>query len=276
MGGAAASAIAGFAATVFAGFIAATVGLPFILVVAAGFALGALAKAIIDNWDQIVSNVSNFFAPIGEYFKGSFDLVIGVLTGDRERILKGVRQIGESIMDMFNNIRDTWATLTGGQTSGQATADVTAARVEARFQAAAASQRVGARFAGNLPQFLPTIKSASGGLFEALATEIRNMPSGASPVIANDSELIVPRNQIGAMVGAIQQNQSPVKAMVGATQQSPAVLNLGGGGQGGKSIVINYAPTLNFNGDGDTESQAKELLRMFDIFFQEYVEGQLA
>jgi hypothetical protein len=45
------------------------------------------------------------------------------------------------------------------------------------------------------------VLTASNGLFDAARLEASKMPSGSSLVMANSSELIIPRNQINQVLG---------------------------------------------------------------------------
>ena len=236
---AAITAIAGFAATLVVGFLAATVGLPGLLVVAAGFAIGALAKAIIDNWGEIQAILSEMFGSLAAAFQGSIDLAIGIATGDGAKIQQALRELFTGVTSWLTQAQDTWAELTGGKTSGQDQADDVEQRSMEKLYAAQNAQE---RWRGQIP-------TAAGGFLPAINSEIRNMPANASPVIANSSEFILRPEQMSRL-------------MQGAASV--------GGGSG------TFAPQITIQGITDPEGVAKEVLRYLEVFFSEFQAGALA
>jgi hypothetical protein len=236
---AAVSAVGTFAATLVVGFLAATVGLPGLLIVAAVFAIGALAKAIIDNWSSIQQIIAETFGNISKVFQGYIDVAIGIVTMDGAKIQQGLRSLFDGITGWLNQIRDSVAVVTGGKTTGQLQAEEVEQRSMQRLYAAQAAQ---ARWQGQIP-------TAAGGFLPALNTEIRNMPSNASPVIANSSEFILRPDQMSRL-------------MQGAASA--------GGGSG------TFAPQITIQGITEPEAVAKEVLRYLEIFYSEFQAGALA
>ncbi len=236
-------AIGTLAAGILATFAAGTAGLPVVLTVAVGLAIGALTKAIVENWDALVSNVSSFFKPIADIIINSANLWLGIVTLDLDRIRSSLQGLFGAISQHINNIRDTIAIITGGKTSGEMRGD--AVEQESIDRLAAARRKYGAKWQGHIP-------NAADGFLGALSSEILNMPRGASPVIANTSETILTpsmlRNLVTGSVG------------LGAS-------NAGGG---------TFAPQITVQGASDPETTAKEVLRYLQIFFDEFQAGQLA
>jgi hypothetical protein len=108
----------------------------------------------------------------------------------------------------------------------------------------------GGLFGGIMPKYMGHIPTAANGLFAAAAMEARNMPSGAGLAIANTSEAILRPDQLRNLVNG----------------------SVAAGAQGG----MTFSPTINIQGGGDAESNAREMLRYLQIFFDEHMQGQMA
>jgi disulfide bond formation protein DsbB len=90
------------------------------------------------------------------------------------------------------------------------------------------------------------IPAAANGLLGAFNSEMRNMPSGAKPVVANTSEFILTPAQMQRLMQG--------SADVGASQ--------------GKNIT--FAPVISVNGGGDARAIASEVLQQLEIMFAQY------
>ena len=90
------------------------------------------------------------------------------------------------------------------------------------------------------------------GIFDAIAREQSAMPTGAQPVIANDSELIMNRSQQAGLLGA-----------------------LGSRGGGGSSVVMNN--TININGSNlDAQQLSQQILKEIGRQWQQFDQSKLA
>lgn len=229
-------AVATVATGLAAAFIAGTAGLPLLLVVAAGVAIGALAKVVIERWDDIKVAVVSFFTPIGQTIIGGLGLILGIFAADRALIIGSIKRLSEGIVGMFENAYDTLAVMLGKETLGQQRANQAAAAAEQRYQDAVAQKSlaaqplpiaVGARYSGG-------IGSAAGGFLGNLITaaqkEMVNMPGGAELLVANTSETIVPQGMLGSLLKAVMpqaQNMLPpgFSGVVGSLVNSMAANN---------------------------------------------------
>jgi hypothetical protein len=206
-----------FAGGLVATFLAGTVGLPVLLVAAAAFAIAALVKSIIDNWTSISAMIQEAFTGIGQAFGAVMQVVIGVVTLNGGMIRDGLTSLFEAVSGWIQSAKDTWATLTGGQTSGEQKADAAYDAANARFEAAKAAKAtktapiaapgaapagptVPAAFNGHIPNaamglipsaFSGKVGNYAGGLVGAATAEAKAMPTGAQVVVANSKEFIL-------------------------------------------------------------------------------------
>lgn len=296
----------GLVAATISAVAGATVGLPVLLIAAAVFAMGALAKVIYDNWDQIAEIVNTSLSGFGSMLKGmwqqltemaggilgdaaktflnAFNLVRAVFTGDINGAIQAAKDLVSSVTSWFNRLRDTWATLTGGKTTGQLSADQASARADQLLQQAQANkaaQAMGpmlpataqfagqipviARFAGGLPDFISVgarflgqlpVVHAAGGLLSAATQEAANKPPGSGLVVANTSEFILTPAQMSRLM-----------------QGSASVAAQGSAPLSGASIT--FAPQFVTGNNMDVEELSREVLRMFQIFLDETISSQL-
>jgi hypothetical protein len=180
-----------FAGGLVATFLGGTVGLPLLLVAAAAFAIGSLAKVVIDNWSTISAMAGDLFGSIGQALKGAIELALGVVTMNGGLIVSGLSNLFQGVTGWLDKARDTWATLTGGKTSGEQRAESSYAAADEWYKSAyqkkfgtMPTDTVLAKFNGHIP-------NASGGLLGAAARESAAMPTGSQVVVANDSEYIL-------------------------------------------------------------------------------------
>lgn len=102
---------------------------------------------------------------------------------------------------------------------------------------------VGASYQGYIP-------NAASGFLGALSSEMRGMPTGASPIVANTSEAILtPRMLTNLVKGSVAMGSS------GGTFAPQVVVNAGG---------------------GNPEEIAQEVLRQIEILYRQYTQGALA
>lgn len=217
------------------------------LVLAAIAAIGLLGAVIIKHWGEISQMAGDVFTNIGQMFMGMGQLIAGILTLNTTMIVDGIKSIGSGLMELVNKARDAIAVVTGGTTSGQASANTAMATAEARYQAALA-KKTGSNFAGFLPN------TGIGGLLSAVLRESSNMPSGADVTIANSSEAILTAGQQSTLAGAIGGGRS-------------------NGGAGGGT----FAPTINVYGSQgqDVSQLASQVMALIQERFNDYSAGML-
>jgi hypothetical protein len=179
-------AITTLAAGLLATFVAGTAGLPLLLIAAAGLAIAALAKAIIDNWSQITSMATEVFnSAWGGIKQGAADLVQAVknlITGPLDTLRSGFT--GET-----------------AASSTQAEKNRKADEIKAQYDSGAITK----------DQYVKGTKEALNGfngfnnssIMQAISRENRQSPSGSGIVIANSSEAILNRQQQAQLLSSL-------------------------------------------------------------------------
>lgn len=195
-----------FATALVTTFLAGTVGIPFLLIAAATFAIASLAKVIYDNWATIEPMLTGFFNSIGQYFTGIFQVLGGVLTLNGDMVKQGFQNLFTSVMGWIDGIYDTWAIATGNKTRGEQRAEQAMANAETRYQSAVAAKTgnppamlgpvapvtvTPAMLGPAAPAFNGHIPNAANGLMGAAVAESNAMPTGAQVVVANDREFVL-------------------------------------------------------------------------------------
>jgi hypothetical protein len=257
LGSAAASFVAawGFAIHFIApALIPALASVPVILVGAAVLAMVALGKAIYAHWPQIWGGIKLALDSLGNVVVGGFKILWGFASGQNDLMKSGLEQfLGglTGIFDWLNARLDDVKAQLGVQTSGQATADDVAMRAEQRFQAARGLSGDRPASPGS-PTTAPAIPHAAGGfggLLGGLFNELQQMPSGASPIVANSTEAIL--------------NQA---------QQRSLAARLGGSGGGGNlsvgSLTINTAAT-------NVEGIARDVMAAIAAEYRQFQQSKL-
>ena len=214
------------------------------LVIAAIAAIGLLGIVIVKHWGEISQMAGEFFSSIGQFLTGVAQLAYGIMTKDTGLIVEGIKSIGSGILNLVNQARDAIAVVTGGKTTGQASADTAMATAEARYQSALA-KKTGSNFAGFMPS------TGIGGLLDAVLRESAAMPSGSNVTIANSSEAILTTGQQTTLAGAI-------------------------GGRGGSAN--SFSPTINVYGSQgqDVGQLANMVMAAIQEQFNDYSAGMLA
>jgi hypothetical protein len=156
---------------------------------------------LADLAGQMVAAVNVFFGAIGEAITGSiasvgegFQSILGSVAsniGDLvSKIPDYLASVGSAIMGIgpaiAAYISSSLSNLVGGGGGGKVGSKYSGQNLHLTTQ----NSFTGGR--GNMNRVL----TASSGLYEAAQLESQRMPSGSSLVIANSSELIIPRNQI--------------------------------------------------------------------------------
>ncbi|MBD2452247.1 hypothetical protein H6G76_35140 [Nostoc sp. FACHB-152] len=197
-------ALTTFAGGLLATFVAGTAGLPVILAVAAGLAIAALAKAIIDNWEQISSLVSDYFGQIGRAFTSGFDLIKSIVTFD----IDGIKKSAQDLVDAVKRIIADPLKIIGEALTGNSI-DATNTKVrndswdnlKAQYDAGEITKE----------EFLKRSKQTLNGfngynnssIMQAVAKEQKQAPSGSGIVIANTSEAILNQQQQSQLMSAL-------------------------------------------------------------------------
>jgi hypothetical protein len=216
------------------------------LILAAIAAIGLLGAVIVKHWGEISQMAGDIFTNIGQIFVGIGQVISGILTLNTASIVDGIKSICSGLMDLVNKARDAIAIVTGGTTSGQASANSAMATAEARYQAALA-KKTNSNFAGFIPN------TGIGGLLDAVLRESAAMPSGSAVTIANSSEAILTAGQQSTLVGAIGGGRSS---------------SVGGG---------TFAPTINVYGSQgqDISQLASLVMAAIQEQFNDYSAGML-
>jgi hypothetical protein len=235
--------------TAVTGFFGAIAAVPAALFVVAGALTLASIRVFTTRWGEIVDVASGFFQEIAKTFRGAIQVVIGVLTGNLGQIQAGMQSLVDGVMGWINQARDTWAIITGGQTT--ATKAAIAGRESADARIKAGGGRINADGSVTGPIRVPN-GAAGFGLapwLESMARERRAAPAGAGIVVANTTETILTRQQAGAVGGALANR-----------------------GSGGNTSITNH---FNISGAGDPQRVAEQVMRIFQIRLDEQMQGSL-
>jgi hypothetical protein len=249
-------AITTFAGGLFATFVAGTAGLPVLLVVAAGLAIGALAKTIIEHWDQISQMAGEYLGNIGKAVSSATDLFVNlrtnILTGNFEAIKKSAQDLIDALKKLFldplKTVQDFIDESSGNSTSYERQSEAMLAQKEQEFvnkiyrkvQSGEMSRKAAAE---QLRSFGSTIELDKPGeydepengfsgfnnsdLLSAIGREMANSPSGARPIIANSSETILNQSQANGLLSALRGGKSGVSIgniVINATSSDPREL----------------------------------------------------
>jgi hypothetical protein len=230
--------------TAVTGFFAAIAAIPVGLIVLAVAAVGTLGVIIWRRWDEISAILGNFFSDLGQRILGVGQIALGVLTLNGDLIKQGMQNLVDGIVGWINSMRDAWAVITGGTTTGQAAANQAEARSFEMLQRAKNKKTPNAATGLNF-----------GGLFGALAREMAAMPSGASPVVANSAETILNPRQVAGLIAGIQ--------------------GLGrGGGAGGGMTIGNI--TINAGATTDPQALAQQVMAEIEREWQRFSNSKLS
>jgi hypothetical protein len=179
--------------------------------------LGSLGNAIVVVWGSfeasIISAGGLVLSALGDFF-GAMVEAVGSWVGS---VLEGVgsiaSSIGTAISGLVASIPDKLASI-GSAISGigSAISSFISDKLNSLIGRGGSGQNVPAKYSGqNLhltsqnsfrggTKFMDRVLTASGGLWDAAQLEASRMPTGSRLVMANSSELIVPRNQINQVL----------------------------------------------------------------------------
>ncbi|NDJ20954.1 hypothetical protein GS682_04700 [Nostoc sp. B(2019)] len=186
----------------------------------------------INGWGEVfnyaISSTGNFFGQLGSAIADMWNRLMAAIKGAIDGVINSAGNF------ISNPLGST------GNFIGDAASSA--------FNAGSNVVSGAASFLGFYKGHIPT---ASGGLLGAFATESRNMPSGASPVMANDSEFILTPAQMSRLMRG--------SAAVGASS-------------GGNVL----APVINVYGVNDPVAIARLALEQLEIMYTQQQQGQLA
>jgi hypothetical protein len=176
--------------------------------------LGNLAPMVADVGAQIGAAVTGFFASVlgavGSWVSSMAEASTSIGTGIAEYfsgLIAGIPGYLSSIGSAIQNL--------GSAISGAISSQVSAAigSISGAVGSVISGKGIPSRYSGQNLHLVSTnsfqggarhmnrVLTASNGLFDAARLEASKMPSGSSLVMANSSELIIPRNQINQVLG---------------------------------------------------------------------------
>ncbi|MBH8566713.1 hypothetical protein I8748_31955 [Nostoc sp. CENA67] len=200
-------------------------------------------SSFLGGWGEVggfaISSVQNFFTSLGSAIADMWNQLLSAIKSAIGNLLNQAQSIISAPFNAASNfVNNPIGTAQSAFTSvGQTAVNI--------------GQNIGSSVGSLLGFYKGHIPTASDGLLGALATESRNMPSGASPVIANSSEFILTPAQMQRLM-----------------QGSAAV------GASAKSTVL--APVINVYGVNDPVAIARLALEQLEIMYAAQVQGQLA
>lgn len=157
-----------------------------------GGAISGAWIAVVAGFMAIGSAASSSLSGIAAGVSGHFSGVIGAITGLVGAITGAIDNAKNAVGGWISGAVEGAKNQVSGMVSGKA-----------RYSGQGLGMVHSNMFSGS--GRLGKIHTASNGnMLDAMATESSRMPSGASLVVANSSELIVPRNRISELLGGNQ------------------------------------------------------------------------
>lgn len=184
-----------------------TAGLPLILAAAAVLAIGALAKAIVENWDSIVDSVKGFFSNISSVIMNNFRFVAAIFTLDGDKIKQSAKELTDSVSKLITEpldvikgalgLKDFDAEVQNNNEAGNQ--DLIKKIQQSNLSDKGKAQQI--RLLGGVPNGASGYNNSS--IMEAVSREQQQSPSGSGIVIANTSEAILNRQQQSQLISAL-------------------------------------------------------------------------
>ncbi|MBW4675973.1 MAG: hypothetical protein KME52_18700 [Desmonostoc geniculatum HA4340-LM1] len=200
-------------------------------------------SSYLGGWAEVgnfaVSSVQNFFASLGQAIADMWNQLLSTITG----------AIGNVITQAQSTISAPVSAI--GSVVSNPVGTIGDAVVGAGQSAFNLGQNIASGTANLLGFYKGHIPTASGGLLGAFANESRNMPSGASPVVANSSEFILTPAQMQRMMQG--------SAVVGASTRNTS-----------------FSPVINVYGVNDPVAIARLALEQLEIMYTQQQQGVLA
>ncbi len=226
--------------------------------------LGAFGISSAQKWlDSAFASTGNFFNQLGQTINDMWDRLIAVIKGAIDGVVNQAKSFVSNPVAFTGNaiVSTGQSAFNLGQNLGENATKPNPVPLGPIGNAVACAgqsafnlgQNIASGASNLLGFYKGHIPTASGGLLGAFANESRNMPSGASPVVANSSEWILRPDQAKRLMQGA--------ASVGATSQSRA---------------INFSPVFNISGATDPKAIAAEVLQELEILFSSYQDSVLA
>jgi hypothetical protein len=153
----------------------------------------ASVLGVVGSWVNSMAEKSTAIgAGIAEYFSG---LIAGI-PGYLSSIGSAIQNLGSAV----SNAISSQVSAAIGSISGAVGSMVSGKGIPSRYSGQNLHLVSTNSFQGGA-RHMNRVLTASNGLFDAARLEASKMPSGSSLVMANSSELIIPRNQINQVLG---------------------------------------------------------------------------
>lgn len=183
-----------------------------------GSMVSAMAGAVSSGANYVINAVSSFFQQIGSVWE---TIKNAIMSNPAVQALMSVAQTTANTVGAVTSPVGGVVSTVGGALSG-------------------AGDFLSGALGAALPKFAGNIPNAAGGLIGAAMAESRAMPSGASLVVANSSETIIPR---------------------GASLSRPTSLSIG---------------AININGVQDAGAIADQIINEIQSRFESAMNAQLS
>ncbi|PHJ59599.1 hypothetical protein VF14_09005 [Nostoc linckia z18] len=213
--------------------------------------VGSFAVSSIQNWlanfangwtevvNSAIASAQNFFASLGQAIADMWNQLLSAITGSIGNVIGQAQStIAAPVSAIGNVVSDPIGTATSVVTNaGQSAFNL--------------GQNIASGVGNLLGFYKGHIPTAAGGLLGAFANESRNMPSGASPVVANSSEFILTPAQMQRMMQG--------SAAVGASTRNTV-----------------FSPVINVYGVNDPVAIARLALEQLELMYAQQQQGVLA
>jgi len=163
---------------------------------------GSVIPHVGNFFGSAISAISSWVSSIQSGFGSVVESISSGISGLITNIPSGLASIGTAIMGIGSAISSAISSLVSSaisSISGAIGSVVTGKSVGAKYSGQNLHLAQMNSFRGGIGS-LNKVRTASDGLWEAAKLESSKMPSGSSLVVANSSELIVPRNQINQVL----------------------------------------------------------------------------
>ena len=163
---------------------------------------GAIVGAVSGFFSSVGSTIGTWVSAVQTGFSSVVESISSGISGLIANIPNGLAAIGTAIQGIGSAISSAISSLVSSAINS----------ISGAIGSVVAGKAVGAKYSGqnlHLAQMnsfrggigsLNKVRTASDGLWDAALLESQRMPSGSSLVVANSSELIVPRNQINQVL----------------------------------------------------------------------------
>lgn len=175
------------------------VAVGLLAVFTAGVAL--IGAAISGTWISVVAG----FTSIGEAASGALAGIAAGAVGYFSGVIEAIKGLGSAISGAIEGAKKAVGSFVSGAIDGAKNAVSGMVSGKSRYSGQGLGLVHSNMFSGS-GQYGKVHSAYNGNMLDAMKTESARMPSGASLVVANSSELIVPRNRISEIMGGNQIN----------------------------------------------------------------------